>query len=242
MPSPQWDGLLVMPGASDWLSTSPEQLSVSGLQCMDSQRFVASDNSVAAVQPATALDFLNLSFKLYQAGRFADSIAAGTASLKLEPNSAAAYNNRAAAFASLRLWDSAIADAREAIRLKPDFQLAKNNLAWASQQKQQEAAALAAANPSARPRAYLDLSLQFYRTGKFPECIAAATQALRLQPNMAEAYNNIAACEGGLKLWDQAIAAARQAIRLKPDFQLAKNNLQWCSQQKAIQEKASPAK
>jgi hypothetical protein len=32
-------------------------------------------------------------------------------------------------------WDDAIRAAREAIRLKPDFQLAKNNLAWAESEK-----------------------------------------------------------------------------------------------------------
>jgi hypothetical protein len=35
----------------------------------------------------------------------------------------------------LREWDAAIAAAREAVRLKPDFQLAKNNLAYSEQQK-----------------------------------------------------------------------------------------------------------
>ena len=33
------------------------------------------------------------------------------------------------------MWDEAITAAKEAIRLKPDFQLAKNNLAWSESQK-----------------------------------------------------------------------------------------------------------
>jgi hypothetical protein len=32
-------------------------------------------------------------------------------------------------------WDEAIEAAREALRLKPDFQLARNNLAWSESQK-----------------------------------------------------------------------------------------------------------
>jgi protein O-mannosyl-transferase len=32
-------------------------------------------------------------------------------------------------------WDGAIAAAQKAIALKPDFQLAKNNLAWSLSQK-----------------------------------------------------------------------------------------------------------
>ena len=34
------------------------------------------------------------------------------------------------------MWDDGIRAAEEAVRLKPDFQLAKNNLAWAQSQKQ----------------------------------------------------------------------------------------------------------
>ena len=50
-------------------------------------------------------------------------------------DSAAAWNNIAAASASLHRYDEAIAAAQRAIALKPDFQLAKNNLAWALAQK-----------------------------------------------------------------------------------------------------------
>jgi hypothetical protein len=32
-------------------------------------------------------------------------------------------------------WDEAIAAAKQAIQLKPDFQLAKNNLEWSISQK-----------------------------------------------------------------------------------------------------------
>ena len=48
---------------------------------------------------------------------------------------ALAWNNIAAGYESLHQWDEAIAAARKAIALKPDFQLARNNLAWSLQQK-----------------------------------------------------------------------------------------------------------
>lgn len=37
-------------------------------------------------------------------------------------------------------WDEGIKAAEEAIRLKPDFQLARNNLEWAQQEKQKSGA------------------------------------------------------------------------------------------------------
>lgn len=82
---------------------------------------------------------------------------------------------------------------------------------------------------------YLDQSLAFYRNHQNRECIAAAREALKLNPHLAEAYNNIAAAYAEMHQWDEAIAAAIEAIRLKPDFQLAKNNLNWAAQQRALQ-------
>jgi len=88
------------------------------------------------------------------------------------------------------------------------------------------------------PEAMLAESLRDYQAGNYPASIKAANDALKLRPNFAEAYNNIAAAEQSMGHWDAAIQAAREAIRLKPDFQLAKNNLAWSQQQK--QRGASP--
>lgn len=79
---------------------------------------------------------------------------------------------------------------------------------------------------------YLNLSLNYYRSGQFTEAIAAAQEALRMNPQFAEAYNNIAASYQSMSRWDEGIAAARQALRLKPDFPLARNNLAWGEAQK----------
>jgi len=81
--------------------------------------------------------------------------------------------------------------------------------------------------------AALNLSLQFYNQGRFSDSIDASRRALTLNPDYAEAYNNIAAAYAALGQWDDAIQAANQAIRLKPDFQLAKNNLAWATRERA---------
>ncbi|HUA99623.1 MAG TPA: tetratricopeptide repeat protein, partial [Terracidiphilus sp.] len=71
------------------------------------------------------------------------------------------------------------------------------------------------------------------RAGNYEKSIADARAALRLRPDYAEAYNNIAAACASLGQWDNAIAAATKAVRLKPGFQLAKNNLAWAESEKA---------
>ena len=107
-------------------------------------RYLLTTNSSLAQTPSapsstnaspTPEDLLDLSDQLYQSSRYAESIDFARKALTLRPGYAEAYNNMAAAHASLKEWSEAIRDAREAIRLKPDFQLAKNNLAWAEREK-----------------------------------------------------------------------------------------------------------
>ena len=51
------------------------------------------------------------------------------------PNYPEAYNNIAADYEDLHQWDPAIEAAKQALKLRPDFQLAKNNLAWSESQE-----------------------------------------------------------------------------------------------------------
>lgn len=53
----------------------------------------------------------------------------------MRPGYAEDLNNIAAGHQALHQWDEAIAAARDAIRLRPDFQLARNNRAWSRQQR-----------------------------------------------------------------------------------------------------------
>jgi protein O-mannosyl-transferase len=58
---------------------------------------------------------------------------------------------------------------------------------------------------------------------------------LKLRPDYAEAYNNIAAGHIAIGEWDQAIAAAERAVELKPNFTLARGNLDYARARKAGQ-------
>jgi SAM-dependent methyltransferase len=76
------------------------------------------------------------------------------------------------------------------------------------------------------PENFLNLSLEHYRSQRYRDCIAAAREALKLNPDFPEAFNNISASYLALGEKELAIYAANKALRLKPNFQLAKNNLQ----------------
>ena len=81
------------------------------------------------------------------------------------------------------------------------------------------------------PERLLDISLAYYQAKRYEVSIDAARQALKLNPNYAEAYNNIAAAENALGHYSEGIRAAHEALRRKPDFALARNNLAWAESQ-----------
>ena len=181
----------------------------------------------------TAGDWIDASQAAYRAGGFEEAVADARQALALDPTSAEAWNNLGAGDGALHRWSQAIAEEQQAVKLNPKLAIAQNNLRWFLRES-------AAAPPSSAPGikaalsagGYVDLSLTLNRQGRFDESIAAAKKALELDPNAAEAWNNIAANDEALHRWDDAIAAARKAIALRPDFQLAKNNLAWALQQR----------
>ncbi len=82
-----------------------------------------------------AMDYVNLSLALNQAGKYPESIEAAQQALARDPRSAEAWNNIAAGDEALARWNEAIDAAQHALALRPDFELARNNLAWSLQQR-----------------------------------------------------------------------------------------------------------
>jgi tetratricopeptide (TPR) repeat protein len=109
------------------------------------QALLAQARTQLATHPANPLqlqrdNLINLSLARYQQHDFPGTITAARQALQLDPQSALAWNNIAAAEASLTHWDAAIAAADRALQLQPDFQLAKNNRTWALTEKQRKPA------------------------------------------------------------------------------------------------------
>ncbi len=83
----------------------------------------------------TPEQWLSLSLTRYKEGKYLESLAAAQTAAYLRPDYALAYNNIGAAYGQLRLWDLAIQADLTALRYQPDFEHARNNLAWAKEQK-----------------------------------------------------------------------------------------------------------
>ena len=72
--------------------------------------------------------------------------------------------------------------------------------------------------------AWFSVGYLLFQQKKPEDAIAAYDQAIRLKPDLAEAYNNRGAVKRELGRYEDAIADHDQAIRLKPDYSQAYTN------------------
>lgn len=97
-------------------------------------------DAVSPERRARAAQLLQESTALFVQRQFDASIAVGRQALVEDPTNADVYNNIAAAYEELGQWDNAIAELQTALRLRPDFDLARNNLRWSVEQKRKATA------------------------------------------------------------------------------------------------------
>jgi Flp pilus assembly protein TadD len=90
-------------------------------------RMMAEANSLADPQ-----QLVWYSDQFFRAGRYGESLRAASRAAELDPRSADAFNNMAACYNAMSRWEEGSRAAAEAVRLRPGFQLAINNLEWAN--------------------------------------------------------------------------------------------------------------
>ncbi|MDR3697195.1 tetratricopeptide repeat protein [Mucilaginibacter sp.] len=169
----------------------------------------------------TAEKYADLSMMDYQAGRYPQCIAMAQQALKLKPGFAEAYNNIGAAYIKLYQYNEAIDALKQALKLAPGFALAQNNLVLAEEEI--EAKGIKSTKLTAAD--YIDLSLHYFNSNLYNECIKACNYALILKPDYDIAYNNMCAAYNKLGQWDLAITAANKGLKLNSNNQILKNNL-----------------
>ena len=72
---------------------------------------------------------------------------------------------------------------------------------------------------------YLYLSVQYYENQRYADCVRAAKEALKIDPNLGEAYANMATAYHTMGRVDEAIAALREEVRINPNLRSATHNL-----------------
>jgi tetratricopeptide (TPR) repeat protein/serine/threonine protein kinase len=153
------------------------------------------------------------------------AIADYTEVIRLKPDFADAYANRAFAYGNLEQFDKAIADCNEAIRLQPDSAEAYKNRGGAYCNLKEYDKAIADCNEAIRlqpdfARAYSNRGNAYVGLQEYDKAMADYNEAIRIDPNLAQAYSNRGNTSNLLKQYDNAIADCTEAIRLKPNFVL----------------------
>jgi tetratricopeptide (TPR) repeat protein len=126
--------------------------------------------------------------------------------------------------------DEAIAEYREAIRLKKDYAEAHNNLGIALYAKGALDEAIAEYREAIRLKkdlaaAHNNLGSALATKGEIDQAIAEFREAIGLKKDYAEAHDSLGIALRNKGALDEAIAEHREAIRLKKDYAAAHLNL-----------------
>ncbi len=95
---------------------------------------------VPSAAQATADTLINESLRHFQLKQYPECISSARSAIALQANLPTAWNNIGACYNAMADWDNGIKAEQQALRLQPDFQLARNNLAWALDEKAKLAA------------------------------------------------------------------------------------------------------
>jgi tetratricopeptide (TPR) repeat protein len=112
------------------------------------------------------------------------------------PNSSLAHYILGVAYGKMHFFGDAAGSFQEAIKLKPDYVDAWNNLGWA-----------------------------YTQMGKLPEAVAVFQQLIKFTPNDAQVWSNLGGVQARLGHQADAIASYKMAVQLKPDYADAWFNL-----------------
>jgi tetratricopeptide (TPR) repeat protein len=185
----------------------------------------------------TAANRINLSLAYINGGEAARAVPVLNAVLAENSNNAIAWNNLCVAHTLQQDYATGIDDCHHALAAQPGFQLAQNNLKWASDERDATIKTITAqeqTDTSKRDAAfYLDEGMNFLHVGNYDEAVHAWRRALDMDPRNAAAANDIGIAIMFQKHPAAAIPWFQKAIALDPSLQLAKNNLAWARQQEA---------
>lgn len=146
------------------------------------------------------------------------------------PSNPRAHYNLGSALESGGAAGPAVAEYREAIRLKPDYAEPHNNLAGIlfREGRLEEAAAQyrdAIRFAPANPGMLYNYGNTLVKLGRPAEAVPYFERSLQIRPDDAETHGNYGAALAQLHRWPEAEAQYREALRLNPDYAVAHYDL-----------------
>ncbi|HXQ32969.1 MAG TPA: tetratricopeptide repeat protein, partial [Anaerolineales bacterium] len=169
------------------IDTVLHPLSITVQKAVEQQQFAADNATPVKEKELNAQEWFEKGFKLDDNSD--DELHCYTRAILLNPEYAAAYNNRGLVRKAKGDLDGAIKEYNEAIRLDPKVAQAYNNRGSARDAK-----------------------------GDLDEAIKDYNEAIRLDPKMAQAYNHRGSARNAKSDLNGAIKDYTQAIRLSPNY------------------------
>jgi Flp pilus assembly protein TadD len=167
---------------------------------------------------------------LFTQGQLQQALSKSSQMLERFPNSVVLYNIAGASNAGLMQFDAAINSYKKALKIKPDFADAYNNMGNALNEKGDLEAAIDSYKQALKIKpdyadAYYNMGIALKDKGDLEAAIDNYKQALKIKPDYAEAYNNMGTSLNEKGDLEAAIDNYKQALKIKPDYAEAYNNM-----------------
>ncbi|WP_333456671.1 glycoside hydrolase family 99-like domain-containing protein [Microcoleus sp. Pol10D4] len=182
---------------------------------------IASCEQALKIHPNFAPAYKTLGNALQAQGRMEEARHWYAKAIEIEPNFAEVYANLGSLGAQQQKWQEAIGFYQKAIAIKPNFAGVYRNLAKVFGQinKPEEAQqcwyqAFSLEPEKVAPGEHLNMGDAFFRQEKFPEAIACYDRAIKLNPNVATAYQNLGEALKKQGKLEEATVYYRKAIEL----------------------------
>lgn len=194
------------------------------------------ENQVKA-NPSYA-NLVNLSVAYVNSNQPSKAISYLKEALKKNPKSAIAYNNLGVVHIMLKNYETAIENCQKSISLDTGFALAKNNLKWATDEKNKVLISLQemARIPEDKRDIsfYIDAGIKYLSVGDYEDCIAVCYRGLGKDPGNIVLLNNSGTALMMQKKYEGAIVEFQKILEKDAGNQLAKNNMAWAMDEKKM--------
>ena len=196
----------------------------------DHDKAIADFTDAIRLEPKDAKAYYNRGSAYKNKGEYEKAIADFTEASRLDPKDNTAYNNRGCAYECKGDHDKAIADFTKAIRLDSKGRQCVQQpwLGLREQGRLRQSDCRLHRSHSTRsertPRHTATVAWPTRSKGDYDKAIADFTEAIRLNPKIAKAYNNRGLAYENKGDYDKAIADCTEAIRLDPKFAEAYHN------------------
>jgi protein O-mannosyl-transferase len=162
---------------------------------------------------------------LLSQNRSAEALGMASKAIALDPYDTAGRRTLMDLLSAAHQWKNLRMAANETLNLLPDDPDGTRSLRVAETGLNQLRRAESEAKRQPTVDNFLALSVLYYQSQQYEDCIVAAHAALKVNPNQAEAYANLASAYHTLGKLDETIAALQEEVRINPNLPSAKSNL-----------------